>query len=83
MGKRIGAARSRAGLSQESLADRAGLTRAFISRIENGLAPKVSVDTIWKICRALEINPALIISDEVSIEALKTLDLIKEALQKK
>ena len=82
MGRRIEAARSKAGMSQEQLADRAGLTRAFVSRVENGLAPKVSVDTVWKICKALDIPAALIISDDVSLEAIKTIEMIKEALKK-
>lgn len=52
MGKRIAALRKIAGLSQEQLADRAGLQRTHISRIEAGRYA-VTLETIQAIAEAL------------------------------
>lgn len=44
------------GLSQESLAERAGLHRNFISLIERGVN-KPSIDSLFQLALALEISP--------------------------
>lgn len=49
--------RSRLGISQEELADRAGLHRTYVSDIERG-ARNVSLESIDKLARALEISVA-------------------------
>jgi transcriptional regulator with XRE-family HTH domain len=52
-GKKVREIRKREGVSQESLADLAGLDRTYISDIENGKR-NVSIETIFKIADALE-----------------------------
>lgn len=44
------------GLSQESLAERAGLHRNFISLIERGVN-QPSIDSLFRLALALEISP--------------------------
>jgi transcriptional regulator with XRE-family HTH domain len=53
MGQRITALRKLEGISQQELADRAGLTRQHIGRIENGELPNVANVTIQQIAEAL------------------------------
>ncbi|WP_281859109.1 helix-turn-helix domain-containing protein [Litoreibacter halocynthiae] len=48
--------RKSVGLSQENLARRAGISRAYVGRIENA-RHSVSTDTLEKIARALGIDP--------------------------
>ncbi len=54
-GRRVRAVRTRAGLSQEQLAERAGLDRTYISGIERGLR-NVSLVNIRRLARALEAD---------------------------
>ena len=48
--------RKKAGLSQEELANRSRLERAFVSRLERALA-QPSLHTLLKIAKGLELNP--------------------------
>ena len=50
--------RARARISQEELAERAGLSRPTISRIERGTAGDVGVETVERIARALGVAVA-------------------------
>ena len=64
MGHRITALRKLDGISQQELADRAGLTRQHIGRIEKGELVSVSFVTIQAIAEALGmtvdiVDPAL------------------------
>ncbi len=52
-GKKVKKIRKSRGVSQESLADLAGLDRTYISDIENGKR-NVSIETIFKIADGLE-----------------------------
>lgn len=67
IGRRIEAARTNSGMTQEDLAHKADLTRAFIPRIENGLSPKLSVDSILKISKALGVPSYILIDDEIEL----------------
>ena len=53
MGQRITALRKMEGISQQELADRAGLTRQHIGRIEKGELPNVANVTIQQIAEAM------------------------------
>ena len=64
MGQRITALRKLEGISQQELADRAGLTRQHIGSIERGELPNVAYVTIQQVAEALGmtvdiIDPAL------------------------
>lgn len=54
LGDELRKARLEAGLTQEALAAKAGVTREFISIIENG-HQSPSVDTLIEICEALKM----------------------------
>lgn len=58
----IRALRTRAGLTQEQLASRAGLTRRYIQSIENE-KQEATLSTIFIIAAALEISPTQIVSE--------------------
>lgn len=50
-----------AGLTQEQLADRAGITRNFVGLLESGRRGP-SLESFIEICRALEIEPAVFLA---------------------
>ena len=56
-GEKVRTARERAFLSKRELAERAGLDRSTIGRIEDGVT-EVYPRTIRKIAEALEVDPA-------------------------
>lgn len=55
-GRRVRAAREARGLSQEALADIAGVHRTYIGSIERGLR-NVSLANILRLSRALGVRP--------------------------
>ena len=57
LGKRIKQLRKNADISQEKLAELAGLDRTYINSVENGKR-NISIINIEKICIALEISLA-------------------------
>jgi transcriptional regulator with XRE-family HTH domain len=62
VGTRIRDARERARLTQEEVADRAGLDRKTISRIENGVMA-VLIDHLLDIADALGVPPSSLLPD--------------------
>jgi transcriptional regulator with XRE-family HTH domain len=54
-GDRIRARRAELGLSQEALADRAGLQRAYIGQVEIGMR-SVGLDNLARLAKALEVD---------------------------
>jgi len=56
LGRNIREWRRKRGLSQEALANEAGIHRTYLPKIEAGKV-NVSVDTIDKIARALHVDP--------------------------
>ena len=57
--------RNRLGLSQETIAFRAGLHRTYISAVERGKR-SISLDNIQKIADALEIETYLLFIDSIN-----------------
>ena len=55
IGKRIRQGRKTAGLTQEKLAEAAGISTAFTGHIERGTRIP-SVETLYRICRALVMS---------------------------
>jgi transcriptional regulator with XRE-family HTH domain len=53
------------GLSQEAVAERMGVDRAFISSMERGLQ-NATLLTIWQIAQALEVRPADLLEEKLS-----------------
>ena len=60
LGKRIRALRDELDISQEELADRAGIHRNYISQIEGGKR-NVSFYNVVRIARALRVTPSSLI----------------------
>ncbi|WDE02548.1 helix-turn-helix domain-containing protein [Thalassomonas actiniarum] len=55
-GAKLRQIRNEKDISQEALADKAGLTRSYIGRIDRGRI-NVSLATLYKLAEALEISP--------------------------
>jgi transcriptional regulator with XRE-family HTH domain len=60
MGQELRKARRRAGLIQEQLSFRAGISRPYISQLERNLKSP-TVDTLFRICDALQVPAADIV----------------------
>lgn len=64
LAKNVRRKRNELGISQESLADKAGLHRTYVGGIERG-ERNVSVDNIEKIARALGVHTSFLLKEEV------------------
>jgi transcriptional regulator with XRE-family HTH domain len=53
------------GLSQEGVAERMGVDRAFISSMERGLQ-NVTLLTLWEIAQALSVRPMELLDEKTS-----------------
>ena len=73
MGQRITALRKLEGISQQELADRAGLTRQHIGRIEKGELVSVAYVTIQQIAEALGMTVDIIDPGLQDLAPLRTL----------
>jgi len=63
-GEKVRVARERAFLSKSELAERAGLNRNTIGRIEESETTEVYPRTIRKIAEALSVDPASLVPEE-------------------
>lgn len=54
--------RTKAGLSQEALADGAGLHRTYVGSVERG-ERNISLDNIEKLAKALQVNVVALFED--------------------
>ena len=73
MGQRITALRKLEGISQQELADRAGLTRQHIGRIEKGELVSVAYVTIQQIAEALGMTVDIIDPKLADLAPMKTM----------
>jgi transcriptional regulator with XRE-family HTH domain len=62
LGRALARQRSCAKISQEKLAEVAGLERGYISLIERGLRMP-TVETIFRLCRGLDVSPSELMSE--------------------
>ena len=66
LGLNIGLLRKMRGLTQEELAEKAGISRSFLSAIEApALVQSFSVEILYNISDALDINPKDLISGNI------------------
>jgi transcriptional regulator with XRE-family HTH domain len=61
-GRRLRTARSTYGITQEELADRAGLDRTYVSLVERGLR-NLTLWNIHRLARGLELNPSELLQE--------------------
>jgi transcriptional regulator with XRE-family HTH domain len=75
-GSLLAAHRRRLGLTQEDLADRAGISVDMVSKIETG-ASGARFPTIQRLAEALRIDPAELFSTEIPNGALARAPLVE------
>jgi putative transcriptional regulator len=61
-------------MSVTELAERVGITMANISILKNGKAKAIRIDTLDKICRALNCQPGDILEFDPNVAAIEELD---------
>ncbi len=61
-GRNLRCYRTRAGLSQEAVAERMGVDRAHVSSMERG-QQNVTLFTLWQVAQALGVSAADLIQD--------------------
>ena len=61
MGEVLRKARKKAGLTQEELAFKAGISREYVSMLE-GDKKSPTVETLFRVCKALGVRPSSIIA---------------------
>lgn len=69
LGKRIRQQRILAQMTQEKLAERAGISLSFLGHIERGTR-KASLDTLVKLCNALKVSPRVLLQDSLEDDLL-------------
>ena len=72
LGKRIRQQRQLAQMTQEKLAEAAGISLSFLGHIERGTR-KASLDTLVKICNVLKVSPQLLLQDSLDDGLLSAL----------
>lgn len=65
LGKRIRQQRKLLRMTQEQLAEQAGISLSFLGHIERGTR-KASLDTLVRICNALQVSPQLLLQDSLA-----------------
>lgn len=69
LGERIRQQRVLAKMTQEKLAEKAGISLSFLGHIERGNR-KASIETVVSICNALKVSPGLLLQDSLDSELL-------------
>jgi len=59
LGHAIRASRLSLGITQAALADRAGVSRAFVSSLERGMKPRAELIRVMQVLRALDLRITL------------------------
>ena len=65
LGMRVRQQRVLCQLTQEQLAEKAGVSNSFIGHIERG-EKKASVETVVALCNAMDISPSVLLQDSLS-----------------
>jgi transcriptional regulator with XRE-family HTH domain len=66
VGKRIQELRKIRGMSQDDLGDKLGVTRSFVSKMENG-KKKISLEHVEKIAQILHVLPEDLLVDKTDL----------------
>ena len=69
LGERVRQQRVLAKMTQEKLAEKAGISLSFLGHIERGNR-KASLETIVAICNALKVSPNLLLQDSLDDDLL-------------
>ncbi len=69
LGKRVRQQRVLNKLTQEQLAEKAGISCAFVGHIERG-EKKASIETVVALCNALSVSPTVLLQDSLSKEVM-------------
>ena len=69
LGRRVRQQRILAQLTQEKLAEQAGISLSFLGHIERGTR-KASLETLVNICNALKISPNILLQDSLGEDLL-------------
>ncbi|MBR6767631.1 MAG: helix-turn-helix transcriptional regulator [Clostridia bacterium] len=67
LGKRVRQQRQVAGLTQEEVAEMAGVSCSFIGHIERG-EKKASIETLICLCNALKVSPTILLQESLDQE---------------
>lgn len=67
IGRRLAQRRDDLRLDQEGVAEKAGVSRAYISRLERGIVPNPKVTELAQVAEALDLTLAELISPEPEI----------------
>ena len=79
IGRQIREQRKRKNLTQERLAERAGISLSFLGHIERG-SRKLSVDTLYKICAVLDCSADELLGTGRSDVRISAAEILKQAL---
>ena len=71
LGVRVRQQRILSEMTQEQLAKRVGISTSFVGHIERG-EKKASIETVVALCNALEVSPAVLLQDSLSIEVMQS-----------
>ncbi len=73
LGANVRRYREAADLSQEAVAVRMGVDRAYISAVERG-AQNVTLVSLWEISQALQVRPAALLDEAIVAEPAPTVE---------
>ena len=68
-GRRVRQQRIALQMTQEKLSERAGISLSFLGHIERGTR-KASLDTVVKLCNALQVSPSILLQDSLDSDLL-------------
>lgn len=80
IGRRIRALRQERALTQEQLAEKAGISLPFLGHIERGTR-KLSIETLYKLMDALECTPEEILGFGGATQNIKLSTLLYQAAE--
>lgn len=71
LGRRVRQKRIESGMTQEELAERAGISCSFVGHIERG-EKKFSIGTLVELCNAMYISPNYLLQDSLDPRVLNS-----------